>query len=688
MTWMAKLYETYESVVENPELLNYPAPYFHATEGCHLEITIDENGNFKSAKNLVIEKKYGKKTSYKKCQTIIPITPKSLTGRTSGAAPYPLAEKIQYIAKDYGDYGGVKISYFSQYKEQLENWVENESFGHWKANAVLKYVEKGCVIKDLIRAGVLYAFNNKGDQTLITKWQQQAESNNKKPPLIRAIIGGEQGNAIVRWRVEKIGCQDDTTWADEELIKSWQDYQSDVQKNNGFCQLLGKEAYVTSTHPKGIYPQAANSKLISTPTDKGYLTYLGRFTNGSQPVGISFEVSQKSHNALRWLIERQGVLIGSSSGNTKPSMVVCWAISGKPVLDPMEDTVELLDPNFEEGTEPVDISEKPVAHTIDIGLSFSASLRNYMNGYSAKFDATDFIVIMVLDSASDGRMAVTYYQEFFPKQYIEQITCWHEDFAWYQRHKQDKTTIWPISAPAPRTIWEAVYGATVSDSLKKSTIERILPCIVEERPFPRDLVEKAVYRAGNRSLKRLSDQYSNFKSERAAWEKHLCIACSLYRGFSKRNSIQPKEYSMALEEKNHSRDYLYGRLLAIAEHIEEMAMYVAQENARSTQANRLMQRFSAHPFSTWKTIEEGINPYQQRLKNKIAPLESAYKHLLDDVCDKFESDDFVKREKLSGEYLLSYHLQRKWLREHKFKQGQWVLRDANGNNDLQSEGDE
>ena len=139
---------------------------------------------------------------------------------------------------------------------------------------------------------------------------------------------------------------------------------------------------------------------------------------------------------------------------------------------------------------------------------------------------------------------------------------------------------------------------------------------------------------------------------------------------------------MALEESNHSRDYLYGRLLAIAERIEEMAMIVAKEKPRTTHASRLMQRFSDQPFSTWKTIEEGINPYQQRLKNNIAPLERAYKCLLDDVCDKFERDDFRDKEKLSGEYLLSYHLQRKWLREHKLQKGQWVLKDPDDGEDL------
>lgn len=279
-----------------------------------------------------------------------------------------------------------------------------------------------------------------------------------------------------------------------------------------------------------------------------------------------------------------------------------------------------------------------------------------MAGYSAKFDATDNVVIMGLNSATPGRMAVTYYQEFFPKQYIEQITCWHEDFAWYQRHKQDNKIIWPISAPAPRAICEAIYGLTVSDSLKKNTVERILPCIVEARFFPRDLVNKAVQRASNRNAYKNNEQWQ--------WEKHLGIACSLYRGFSKRKPNQPKEYEMALEENNHSRDYLYGRLLAIAERIEEIALSVAGEN-RSTTAARLMQRFADRPSTTWRNIELSLQPYIQRLKNNRAGFLHNILTLLDKVMSKFNGESFNSDRQLSGEFLLAYHSQRLVLRKKK-----------------------
>ena len=679
MSWMTKLHETYDKTIKNSELTDHPDPYFHIMEGCHIEITISENGDFKSAQSLIIEKKYGKKIYYEKTKTIIPITPKSLTGRTSGAAPYPLAEKIQYLAKDYIDFGGAKTSYFSQYIDELSNWVNHNQFSHWKAEAVKKYVEKGCVIKDLVNSGLLFVFLNEGKQKLVTKWKDQASGNEKKPALIHSV-GGEQGNAIIRWRVQKTGVPDDTTWHDDSLIKSWQSYQAVTHKENGFCQILGRKTYVTTTHPKSIYPQAVNSKLISTPTDKGYLTYLGKFTDELQPVGISFEVSQKSHNALRWLIRRgQGELIGDSSGKIKPGMVVSWAVSGSEIPLPMDNALDFLWGDIKETTTPLPSVKNVINHSIDFGQSFANELNKYMSGYRAKLKETDNIVIMGLDSATDGRMAVTYYQELFPKEYIERISQWHNDFSWYQRHtieedvgksKPVKKTVWPICAPSPRSIWEAIYGTNVNDSLKKNTIERILPCIVEARPFPRDLVLKAVQKATNRNAYKNDEQW--------LWEKHLCIACALFKGYYRRKPIENerRNYTMSLEVERKTRDYLYGRLLAVAEKIEEMAMFVADEKPRTTNASRLMQRFVDYPAATWLIIVKGIVPYQQRLRrSKIAPLEEGYKRLLDDITDAFNVENFNSPDKLKGEYLLGFHCQRKWLREHKLKDGQWILKE-------------
>jgi CRISPR-associated protein Csd1 len=118
---------------------------------------------------------------------------------------------------------------------------------------------------------------------------------------------------------------------------------------------------------------------------------------------------------------------------------------------------------------------------------------------------------------------------------------------------------------------------------------------------------------------------------------------------------------MSLEEDRNSRDYLFGRLLAIAEKIEGHALYLSKET-RATTAERMMQRFADHPAATWRIIELALRPYMQRLQSSRPKLLYGWKRLLDDVVSRFEVNDFTRPGRLDAEFLLGYHCQRTALR--------------------------
>ena len=109
---------------------------------------------------------------------------------------------------------------------------------------------------------------------------------------------------------------------------------------------------------------------------------------------------------------------------------------------------------------------------------------------------------------------------------------------------------------------------------------------------------------------------------------------------------------MTLEKERKSRDYLYGRLLAIADLLERTALRDAEKD-RQTTAIRLMQRFSEFPYSTWKDIELALIPYMARLGVKS----NYYMSKISEIMDMFEGDDFRDNTKLDGEFLLAYHCQ-------------------------------
>lgn len=115
---------------------------------------------------------------------------------------------------------------------------------------------------------------------------------------------------------------------------------------------------------------------------------------------------------------------------------------------------------------------------------------------------------------------------------------------------------------------------------------------------------------------------------------------------------------MALDENRNTRDYLYGRLLALADSIEEWALNESGEK-RQTNAARLMQRFAEHPYTTWRTLELALGPYKARLGAKAAKR----LQLISEVTAMFKPNDFIDDKRLSGEFLLGYHCQREALRK-------------------------
>lgn len=648
MSWMEKLYQTYQAgvLLDLPQA-DLPMPTSHTLQNAHINIVIDGEGNFKRASVL------------EKTQVILPATEDSAC-RGNNEAPHALADKLQYIAQDYASFGGKKKAYFESYKKQLQAWCASEH-SHSKVKAVYNYIKKGNVIQDLLIHKIVHVDSN---NVLLIQWN----SDNGEPPALLKLLpkakekGQEkptldQGSALVCWTVEADSDPNSNTWKDSSIQNSWIAYDTSDSSDTGLCFITGLDQALSTKHPAKIRHSGDKAKLISSNDDNGY-TYRGRFINDAQAYGIGFDVSQKVHNALSWLVSRQGFRNGDQA-------YVSWAVSGKPIPEPLVDTWSLLKngefdlEEIEESTTPV--PETSLDHSRDLGESYARQLKNHMAGYAAKLSPNEQIIIMGIDSATPGRMGIIYYRELFRDDFLNRLESWHKEFAWPQRHTQEipsdngkkpKTkVIWPISSPVPKDIATAAYGENVTDNLKKKVIERLIPCIIDGQPFPLDLVINCVRKATNRVGYASDAQWQ--------WEKTLGIACALYKGYHQRhpNLTKRRDYAMALEENYHSRDYLYGRLLAIAERIEDVALSVSGEN-RSTTAARLMQRFADRPFETWRTIELALQPYMQRLRVSRAGFLTNQLKEMDAILALFKHDDFSRKEALSGEFLLAYHCQR------------------------------
>jgi len=643
MSWMQKLHATYEVCAENKAFTNPPQtdneketpalmPVSHISQKAHIHVILDGQGIFRDAELLPPQK-----------QVVIPATEDSASRSGQIPPPHPLADKIRYCAKDYA---GAKNKFFDSYAALLAAWCESP-YGHPKARAVQAYISRGTLVKDLIDKGILHA-----DDTgaLINK-----APADKTDSIFKRLDGKikDQGDAFVVWSVQTPGDKEPHAWKDKSLQEAWVRYDASQNRQKPMlCMVEGKEAFIIGKHPRNIRKPGDGAKLISSNDDTGF-TFRGRFVAPEEACSVGYEASHKAHNALRWLIARQGY-----RNRKGDQAVVAWTEKGLELPNPVSwPPPEGFDWSLDEDTGPgVTITEPATAHK-DVGQSFSRSVAKALRGYRANLAATEGIAILALDSASRGRLSVTFYREQMAGDYLDKLEQWQKDLAWNLPFKIEDSNdgnkvkvraVFTERAPLPETIARVAHGWRIDDKLLKTTVERLLPCIVDGAPIPRDLVENCVRRACNRaSLKRWQ------------WDTVLGTACALYKGFYARHPQLEKRriYAMALDRNRTTRDYLYGRLLAVAEYAERSALDKSGEK-RPTNAERLMQRFADNPCATWLTLTKQMSPYMQRLQGYEPSPYKRIKRELQEINDKCEDiDDFTSAKRLDGEFLLGYYCQ-------------------------------
>jgi CRISPR-associated protein Csd1 len=643
MNWLEALYQTYNNclghvgvqVDDSNELL---LPLSHTTQNAHIEVTLDQNADFVSAR--VLQKSEQK--------TLVPCTESS--GGRAGAKPtsHPLCDKLQYLAGDFLNYEGVVTSGFARQPEEphqiylklLTEW--QAKFPHRKIQIVLDYVKKNQLIQDLVAHKIIPIVTNEEDRpAFLSEWEDKEAT----PPEILGALPAtsKPQDAFVRWAVTIPGDLEPRIWQDETAWESWNEFYKSTQDFSGLCYVTGEVTTLAIQHPAKLRHAADKAKLISANDSSGF-TFRGRFTDneGLQTCGVSFDVTQKSHNALRWLIARQGKCFGDQA-------IVAWALSGKNIPDALVSTVDL----FEEDeflSSDLNIENNPLA-SANTGQGVALALKSKISGYRVELGDTTSIVVLSLDSATPGRMAISYYRELTSSEFLDRIEKWHSQTAWKQNFGKDKKF---FGAPSPLDIAQCAYGTRLDDKLKSATYRRLLPCIIENRPIPDDLVTSCIHRATARQ-----------SLEHWEWEKALGISCALYG----KQQIQSNKHhhTMSLERERTTRSYLYGRLLAVADVLEQTALRSAGEN-RDTNAARLMQHFASHPYGTWQNIYLSLDPYRRRLKSSAPRLLHVYETEIDEIKNLFNTEEFCNDSKLEGEFLLAFHCQRTALYTKKEKQ--------------------
>ena len=571
MGLLQKAVETYDSHLnyasQNREGQSRMAPVGHIVTRAELEITLDADGKFINAR--AVDKNEPK--------IIIPAT-ESSAGRTSAPCAHPLCDQIGYLIPQ-------NDKKFRLYVDQLSAW-EASAYMHPKLTAVLNYVKGETILGDLLRCRLV-------------------KVNDKGLP--------ENEKMLVRWNI--LGDGTNACWLDDSLFRAFTDYYTANHTGEMIlCMVAGEEKTAADQHPKGIIPINGNAKLISANDSSGF-TYRGRFTEEKQAVAIGYEASQKAHNALRWLAQEQGVILG---GRT----FLCWNPQGRLIPQPSYPFMPPAPPIF-----------RPT--------EYKDSLQKVLNSKKAELKLTDGVVLAAFDAATTGRLALTYYNELQAHDFLERLHDW------------DASCCWPhwkfgIQPPTLRSIIDCAFGTQrdkwmeTDDRVLRQQMQRLVACRVDKALIGADIV------------KALTDRASRpMAYDHNIWENILFTACAVIRKY--RTDRFKEEWNMALEPEKKDRSYQFGRLLAVMEKAERDT-YDSSEG-REPNAIRLQSIFCQRPMSTADNLEKQLErAYFPRLKpgSRIW-----YKNLMGQIMgiiSEFPQEDWNKP--LDNTYLMGYYLQR------------------------------
>lgn len=231
------------------------------------------------------------------------------------------------------------------------------------------------------------------------------------------------------------------------------------------------------------------------------------------------------HNALRWMIQRQGYSI------SKTMTVLAWESNLEAIPNLMESSFEMSSGYKEQckksQEDDINIFDIP---TNDFGAdvasertfaSYREDLIKMIRGYQRNMEPLSNVTVMVLDSATTGRLSMTMYAQMEHSEFFENLKEWHEQTAWrYWRRKE-----FDIFSFDLRDIVNCAYGTEqknvlkCDDKLMPFTIGRLLPCVLQKQAFPMDLLQALCDKAA----------YPQAYEQKYNWDLVVACACGMLR---------------------------------------------------------------------------------------------------------------------------------------------------------------
>ncbi len=294
--------------------------------------------------------------------------------------------------------------------------------------------------------------------------------------------------------------------------------------------------------------------------------------------------------------------------------------------------------------------EEDNAYVID--GDYTKNLLYKAKGFYKELNNSSKVYIVMLDKISNGRISIKYFYQGLQKDFYENMDNWYETFSWYFYDKTlDRYT---LQSPNLYRIVDTVYGIELNgrvammdnkSKVKENLLTSLIPCVIEGKKIPMGMVKQAFENIKNRQRYKKS------------WVTVMNMSCAVLRKYNL--DYKDKEVTDMLDLEKTDRNYVYGRILAVLEYLEERSLGDNNIN-RLTNVDRLWNSYINSPGKTLKVLMDKGKPYWNRLKkNNPGLFVNKQKELQDCIDLLAKSGEENKNKPLNEEFVFGYYAQKK-----------------------------
>ena len=393
--------------------------------------------------------------------------------------------------------------------------------------------------------------------------------------------------------------------------------KADVQ----VCLVTGIQGKIARVHAKVPLQGNAFSSLVSFKDGKGYDSY-GKEQGANAPISEEAEFAYTT--ALNHLLEsdsRNKFTVGNRT-------FLFWASKDDEAGRLAEESIFSMF-GFNESD---DNPDRRIEQVRKVFMSiYSGSLKTTLDN--------KFYILGLAPNAA--RIAVTYWAEIPLKEFASSINQHFEDMDVVDSRKEKKPYTGLVSLLKEVTLQRKISGS--ESKLQPNLPESVIKSIFQGTPYPYTLYSACI----RRIVAETSEEKSPIHIARAA----------IIKGYLNRLNNNQTKIQVMLDKDNTNPGYLYGRLFAVIDRIQEIV------NTKNTIRNRYMNAASSTPVTVFPAILNLSNHHFEKLEVS----KRFFDDLKGEIISKIEPYGFLPQLDLQdqGRFFIGYYHQRQDLKQNR-----------------------